>query len=103
MSVLFVLLFAKQGGELVGVFFYGLRICRAVDELPFPATINQAGILQDSQVVRHRGRGDSAERNDLSTGHVSAGTDGFKDAKSGLIGQGPGNAFDLLPIHLDQV
>lgn len=89
----------NESRELPRVFFHSLRIGGAVDELPFPSTINQTGIFQNSKMVRHRGRGDPAERNNLPTSHVLAGADGFKDAKAGLVGKRSGDAFNLLPIH----
>ena len=95
----FCLFLVSQRGELARVFFDSLGICRTVDELPLPSTINQAGFRQNSKVVRDRGWCDPTKRDNLPTGHVLARTDGLKDAEAGFIGKSPGDALDLLSVH----
>jgi len=59
----------------------------AIDELPFPATGDQSGFIQDFQMMRHGSGGHTPHRNDLATVHLVGGRDRFKDPEAGFIGQ----------------
>lgn len=59
----------------------------AVHELAFALALDEPGFLEDLQVMRDGGRGDTAHGHDLTAIHVSSGGYGLKDPEAGLVRQ----------------
>ena len=60
----------------------------AIYKLATPLTFDEAGFLQDLQMVRHGGGRDCSHGHDLATSHVRFSGDRLKDHEAGFIGQG---------------